>query len=220
MLCFDIGANRGDFTLAALGRGYRVISIEPAPRVFGELVKNFIYNPNVTPLRYAVSDSDFARVQFYEASEDGLSTLNKDWLTDKSMPYAGKAFRTITATTITLDALALKFGVPDLIKIDVEGAEWSVLNGLSSKMGTLSLEWTYETIAEHNLQLAHLAALGYTQVAPQFIEHHCQEPKSWFPLVDFDLAVWLDKNKKSWEKTGWKVSGLRATADVGMVWVR
>jgi FkbM family methyltransferase len=220
MLCFDIGANRGDFTLAALNKGYQVIALEPAPRVFAQLVKNFIYNPNVMPLRYAVSDSDFSRVDFYEANEDGLSTLNKDWLTDKSMPYAGKDFRTITATTITLDLLSLKFGVPDLIKIDVEGAEWSVFNGMSKKMGTLSFEWTYETIDEHNLQIAYLASLGYTQVGPQFIEHHCQEPKDWFPLEGFDLAAWLNNNKKGWVKTGWKISGLRPTADVGMVWVR
>ena len=134
MLCFDIGANRGDFTVAALAKGYDVIALEPAPRVFGELVKNFIYNPRVTPLRYAVSGSDYVTVEFYEADEDGLSTLNQDWLTKDNMPYNGKPYRTIKATTITIDTLALKYGTPDLIKIDVEGAEWSVFKGLSSKM--------------------------------------------------------------------------------------
>jgi hypothetical protein len=220
MLCFDIGANRGDFTLAALGKGYQVVALEPAPKVFAELVKNFIYNPNVTPIRYAASESDYARIEFYEAQEDGLSTLNKDWLTDKSMPYAGKPFRTIAATTITLDTLALKFGVPDLIKIDVEGAEWSVFKGLSSKMGTITFEWTYETVADHNLQLQYLAHGGYTEVAPQFIEHHCQEPETWLPLADFNLATWQKDNKKDWESKGWKASRLRPTADVGMIWVR
>ena len=83
MLCFDIGANRGDFTLAALSKGYKVVAVEPAPRVFAQLVSNFIYNPNVIPLKYAVSGSDFVRVEFFEAEEDGLSTLNLDWLTDK-----------------------------------------------------------------------------------------------------------------------------------------
>ena len=56
MLLFDIGANRGDATLAGLQKGYDVVAVEPAPKVFGELVKNFIYNPRVTPLRYAVSN--------------------------------------------------------------------------------------------------------------------------------------------------------------------
>jgi FkbM family methyltransferase len=171
MLCFDIGANRGDFTNAALAQGYSVVALEPAPRVFSALVGNFIYNPNVTPLRYAVSGSDYETIEFFEADEDGLSTINLDWLTDESMPYAGKPYRTIRATTITLDTLALKYGTPDLIKIDVEGAEWNVFKGLSSKMGTIAFEWTDATVHEHQRQLEYLLFGGYTEVAPQFVNN-------------------------------------------------
>ena len=220
MLCFDIGANRGDFTVAALAKGYDVIAIEAAPRVFSKLVSSFIYNPRVTPLRFAVSGSDYQRVEFYEAEEDGLSTLNPDWLTDESLPYAGKPYRTIGATTITLDTLALKYGVPDLIKIDVEGAEWSVFKGLSSKMGTVAFEWTWATWTEHLEQLKYLEIGGYTQVAPQFIEHHCQEPDIWYDIKDFDLGTWHDRYAEAWENGAWKISNLRPTADVGMLWVR
>lgn len=220
MLCFDIGANRGDFTLAALSKGYRVIALEPAPRVFKELISNFIYNPNVTPLKLAVSGSDYTRVEFYEADEDGLSTLNPDWLTNESMPYAGKPYRTIAATTITLDTLAELYGVPDLIKIDVEGAEWSVFKGLSSKMGTIAFEWTLETMADHQLQLEYLAHGGYTQVGCQYIVNHCEAPTIWYGLQDFSLEDWHLKNKNYWTKGGWKSAGLRPTADVGMLWVR
>lgn len=220
MLCFDIGANRGDFTLAALAKGYRVVALEPAPRVFSALVGNFIYNPNVTPLRYAVSGSDYTPIEFFEAEEDGLSTLNLDWLTDESLPYAGKPYRTIMATTITIDTLALLYGTPDLIKIDVEGAEWSVFKGLSSKMGTIAFEWTWATWTEHLEQLKYLEIGGYTQVAPQFIEHHCEQPDIWYDLKTFDLGKWHDKNAALWEGGYWKKSGLRPTADVGMLWVR
>ena len=124
---FDIGANRGDATVAGLNLGYKIIAIEPS-RMYRELVKNFIYNPNVIPLKYAVSDKDYDRVEFYEAAEDGLSTLNKDWLTANTMPYNGKEFWTTYATTITLNTLADKYGEPDLIKIDVEGAELSLIH--------------------------------------------------------------------------------------------
>lgn len=220
MLCFDIGANRGDFTLAALAKGYRVVALEPAPRVFSALVGNFIYNLNVTPLKYAVSGSDYATIEFFEADEDGLSTLNLDWLTDESMPYAGKPYRTIKATTITIDTLALKYGTPDLIKIDVEGAEWSVFKGLSSKMGTIAFEWTDATLDEHDLQIQYLAHGGYTQVAPQFIEHHCQQPEIWYDIADFDLGAWHNEYAPQWESADWKRSNLRPTADVGMLWVR
>lgn len=219
MLCFDIGANRGDFTSAALNKGYDVIAIEPAS-IFKQLVKNFIYNPRVIPLKYAVSMSDYESVEFYEAEEDGLSTLNQDWLTNPDLPYCGKPYRTILATTITLDTLALKYGVPDLIKIDVEGAEWNVFKGLSSKMGTITFEWTDATIDQHQLQLEYLAHGGYTEVAPQYIIEHCEEPKTWFPLSEFNLELWRSATKRHWEDGGWKYAGLRPTADVGMLWVR
>ena len=117
-LFFDVGANRGDATVAALNLGYDVIALEPS-RVYADLVKNFIYDSRVIPLKFAVSDKDNERVEFYEAQEDGLSTLNKEWLTSDTMPYAGKPFRTIHATTITIDTLAKIYGEPDLIKIDV-----------------------------------------------------------------------------------------------------
>jgi FkbM family methyltransferase len=77
MLLFDVGANRGDAVIAGLNQGYGVIALEAAPRVFAELVGNFIYNPNVVPLRMAASDKDGERLKFYEAKEDGLVRLIK-----------------------------------------------------------------------------------------------------------------------------------------------
>ena len=138
-LFFDIGANRGDATVAALAQGYDVIAVEPS-RIYADLVKNFIYEPRVTPIKFAVSDTDNERVEFYEAQEDGLSTLNKEWLTSDTMPYAGKPFWTTHANTITIDTLAKIYGEPDLIKIDVEGAEWSVFKGMICKYKMLTFE--------------------------------------------------------------------------------
>ena len=152
MILFDIGANHGDAVIAGLKQGYKVIAIEPS-RIFGQLVKNFIYNSSVIPLKYAVSDTNDELVEFYEAEEDGLSTLNKNWLTSDEMPYNGKSYRTTYASTITIDNLAYKYGHPDLIKIDVEGAEWSVLNGMMCKYPLLTFEWTDVTLAEHQQQL-------------------------------------------------------------------
>lgn len=219
MLLFDIGANRGDATLAGLKMGYKVIALEPAPRVYGALVNSFIYSPNVIPLKLAVSDSDNKRVEFYEAQEDGLSTLNKEWLTNDSLPYGGKPFRTVYSNTITVDSLVQIYGEPDLIKIDVEGAEWNVFKGMTKSYGTLTFEWTSATIGEHQSQLEYLESIGYTKVAPQFIVQHLEEPTQWSSLKDFRLDDWAVSNKDAWESGGWKEANLRPTADVGMVWV-
>ena len=218
MLLFDIGANRGDATLAGIQKGYKVVAVEPS-RVYTELVKNFIYNPDVVPLKYAVSDTDYERVEFYEAQEDGLSTLNVDWLTKETMPYNGKPFVTSQATTITIDTLVKKYGEPDLMKIDVEGAEWKVFMGMTKKYGTLTFEWTEATLDEHEMQLQYLANLGYTEIGPQFIVQHLQEPQFWYPIDS--LRHWRSPLRvQDWEKEEWKIAGLRSTADVGMVWVR
>lgn len=222
MMLFDIGANRGDACFAALNKGFtKVIALEPAPRIYRELVKNFIYSP-VIPVRMAVSNTNNEAVEFYEAEEDGLSTLNKDWLTSDNLPYQGKPFRTIRATTITIDRLVEIYGVPNLMKIDVEGAEWSVFHGMTQHYGTLTFEWTENTFDEHNEQLKYLESLGYTEVAPQFITYHLQEPDAsvWQSIKDFRLDTWRDENAQEWKETGWKEASLRPTADVGMCWVR
>lgn len=224
MLMFDVGANRGDAVVAGLAQGYRVIAIEAAPRVFGELVNNFIYNPDVVPLKMAVSDKDGKRLKFYEADEDGLSTLNKDWLTNERMPYAGKPHREIEVNTITIDTLADKYGNPDLIKIDVEGAEWQVMKGITRHYGgTLCFEWTFETMHQHEDQLDYLFTLGYREVAPQYIVSHLEQPDEWFDLRvnnSNQLLAWHQLTSDDWIDGGWKVAGLRPTADVGMIWVR
>lgn len=221
MRLFDIGANRGDAVSAGLRRGFdEVIAIEPAPRVFLELVRNFIYSPSVKILRFAVSDSTDQTIEFYEAEEDGLSTINIDWLTSDNMPYKNKPYRTIKANTITMDRLVEIYGTPDLTKIDVEGAEWSVFRGMTEYCGMLTFEWTDATLSEHQKQLEYLLDLGYSEVAPQFIVEHLDEPSDWHVLKSFDMSEWVRKNAPGWTGGGWRKASLRPTADVGMLWVR
>lgn len=223
MLLFDIGANRGDAVLAGLQKGYDVIALEPAPRVFGELIKNFIYNGRVTPLRYAVSDKDYETIEFYECVEDGLSTINPEWLTKEGMPYAGKQYRTVKATTITIDTLADKFGHPDLIKIDVEGGEWAVLRGMKRKYNKVAMEWTFELLEEHDKQCDYMYELGYREVAPQYIVNHLDEPEHYYELLPNNknqMMIWHQSTSDEWIESGWQVAGLRPTADVGMLWFR
>jgi FkbM family methyltransferase len=223
MLLFDIGANKGDAVLAGLKKGYKVVALEAAPKVYGQLVSNFIYNPNVIPLRFAVSETNNERIEFYEAEEDGLSSLEKTWLTDPSMPYNGKPFRTVQAVTCTIDWLADTYGEPDLIKIDVEGAEWQVLRGMTKYYGKLAFEWTLETLSQHEKQLNYLYSLGYRDVAPQYIENHLDEPTEWFGLSEDNtnkLLAWHQDNSDAWIDGGWTKANLRPTADVGMLWVR
>jgi FkbM family methyltransferase len=223
-LLFDIGANRGDAVVAGLNKGFdKIIAVEAAPIVFRELVLNFLYNPKVVPIRFAVSENNWDVVEFYECVEDGLSTIEKAWLTDPNLPYAGKKYRTIEVTTCTIDWLAEQYGLPDLVKIDVEGAESQVFAGMTCKPKQLAFEWSIQTIDQHVKQLERLRDVnGYTEYALQYITHHLDEPDEYLPLTKADkLPNWIDATKKWWTDGGWREQGaLRPTADVGMLWLR
>ena len=92
MLLFDIGANRGDAVVAGLQRGFdKIIALEPAPKMFFMLHNNFRDDHRVIPLKFAVSDSNDEKIEFYECVEDGLSTIEKSWLTGEGALYQGKA---------------------------------------------------------------------------------------------------------------------------------
>lgn len=225
-LCFDIGANRGEATGVALNSGYaKVIALEPAPTIYKTLLGNFGSDERVVCLDLAVSDSDGDVVTFYEAEEDGLSTLNIDWLTADGARYAGKPFHEVKAETVTMDTLIERYGLPDLVKIDVEGAEDWVLRGLTKKPGNLALEWHVEELPKVYEMLCRLRDInGYTEYGLQYITHHLHAPTEYQPLETFtmdSLMEWHQQESVKWEAGGWVDGGrLRATADAGMMWVR
>jgi len=138
------------------------------------------------------------------------------------MPYAGKEYRTVYVPTLTLDTLIDKYGMPELVKIDVEGAESVVFAGLTKKPKELCFEWSLVTIDEHIEQLKRLKKVnGYKEYALQYITHHLEKPTEYKPLTKAkDLKDWIESTTQWWETKGWKESGLRPTADVGMLWVR
>lgn len=223
MLLFDIGANRGDAVVAGLQKGFdKIIALEPAPKMFFMLYNNFKNDKRVIPLKFAVSNTNDEKIEFYECVEDGLSTIEKSWLTEEGALYQGKEFRTIKAVTCTIDRLVDKYGLPDLVKIDVEGAESQVFGGMTCKPKQLCFEWSLFTIDQHIEQLKRLRDVnGYTEFALQYITDHLVEPLLYRPLsMAESLPQWIEDTKLHWENSGWLEYGHRQTADVGMLWLK
>jgi len=143
---FDIGANIGQVCLVGsdwVGSGGKVVAFEPsAPNV--QMLKYHIRwnrSHNVTIESMCVGATD-GEVEF-SLLNDGLDSSNSMTFCRKSnVPELHKRSRNIVVPITTIDAYCRRTGLlPDVMKIDVEGAEYDVLMGakevLKNKKPTL-----------------------------------------------------------------------------------
>ena len=152
----DIGAHYGDFTLLAaelVGHSGMVRSFEPASDSFNILSRNVAGRNNITVFPVAVSDG-VANVVFYEfenmQSEYNSMEIgqfeNEGW-------FKRKAPRKVSIAATGIDRVTGEMGfMPDIIKVDVEGAEDKVVLGgqsfLQSHAPVIILE--YLAVTRHN----------------------------------------------------------------------
>jgi hypothetical protein len=64
--------------------------------------------------------------------------------------------------TITIDKLIEQYGIPDLIKIDVEGGEYDCVTSLTQKVKLLCFEWAIELNDITFKCIDYLLNIGYT----------------------------------------------------------
>lgn len=134
MTVIDIGAHIGLFTLAAakrVGTSGKVYAFEPAPKSAQILRRHIFLNgcqDRVEVIPAVVSDTDGSR-SFYthgSALAASLSRENLEILSHERLENATK----IEATSMTIDQFCERQHVsPQVVKIDVEGAELLVLQG-------------------------------------------------------------------------------------------
>lgn len=125
---YDIGANVGYVSLSLakrVGPGGRVIAFEPLPRNVASFRENIKINSliNIQLLEFAASDrSGEAVIRITE----NLSMASLVW--HRNNPTAVE----FAIKTVSIDELieSGSLGCPKFVKIDVEGAEGSVLKGM------------------------------------------------------------------------------------------
>jgi FkbM family methyltransferase len=176
MLIFDIGANVGAWTRANLQSARQIISVEASPQTY-ERLKASVTADKVIALNYAVCNNDNKDVTFYHANCDVLSTMNKDWLTSPSSRFYNQQYREIRVKSITLDKLIEQYGVPDLLKIDVEGGEFEVVSSLHTKVPLLCFEWASEVNDITFRCLDYLSSMGYTKFHIQLTDNYTFRPR-------------------------------------------
>lgn len=148
-LCFDVGAHLGDRIHAWSKLGARVIALEPNPGMMNWLQRWYGKQLNVVLLEQAVSAQPGVTDLWISRLTPSVSTISRPWLTEvqRNRRFAGVRWEEqISVTVTTLDALIARYGRPAFCKIDVEGAEWDVLRGLSQPLPALSFEYLPATI--------------------------------------------------------------------------
>ncbi|MDY6853506.1 MAG: FkbM family methyltransferase [Thermodesulfobacteriota bacterium] len=125
-LIFDVGANIGLFSLLAAKQSIQVVAFEPSVKIWSQLKTNIQINEmedNIIAVNKAVSNES-STVLFFE-SRHGNQGVGRIF----SFGDSKNISETYRISADTLDHFAYKYGIPQLIKIDIEGAEWLALKG-------------------------------------------------------------------------------------------
>lgn len=166
---YDLGANIGWYSLLAarkVGPSGKVFAFEPSLRNAALIERNALTNrlPNIFVIPAAVTD----RAGWMTFLDRGslMGRLDKDDSETQAQRRAGRRGKTRRETIVpitTLDAWLQATGQPppDLVKIDVEGAELGVLRGMTQTLGAASPDLIVELHGTGAEVTALLDSVGY-----------------------------------------------------------
>jgi FkbM family methyltransferase len=222
-LIFDIGFNMGEFTQTCFNKykNCAVIAVEANPTLCKNASQHFFTNYNFTLLNNLVSDKDSEQIDFYISPiATGVSTASTEFMQNSRFTKGSKNLEKnsikweapIKIQSISLDSMIERFGIPDLLKIDVEGYELNVLKGLTQKVNDICFEWHEEESEQLYKILDHLQSLGYEQfgvigwfdegdVFPKATfsdkgDPYLEYPKNFYTLEDLELDKLINSERR------------------------
>jgi FkbM family methyltransferase len=156
-LIFDVGMNDGTDSLYFLSRGYAVVAVEADPLLVEGVSKRPMMAKAALAKRFsviqgAVGLQSGTNITFHRHLQSDLrSSIYKSTCNKASCA-------SFTVPVVTCADLMLKYGTPELLKVDIEGADALCLQSLLNWKGTLP---RYVTTEDPN-ELDRLVKLGYT----------------------------------------------------------
>jgi FkbM family methyltransferase len=174
LLFLDVGANAGQTinALATYGWQCRVEAFEPISSLAERLSREQAKNPRITVHNFGLSNTE-AHATLYiphykKIAFDGLASLDRgaatSWLSRDTVYRFDARYVSVQEQSIRLrplDALDLR---PDFIKLDVQGAEFEVLQGAASTLARCRPGLLVEN-PDDDREIALLSGLGYRYYA-------------------------------------------------------
>ncbi|MDX2288855.1 MAG: FkbM family methyltransferase [Hyphomicrobiaceae bacterium] len=144
-LAFDIGSHVGDRIGAFRRCGARVVALEPQPDCAAVIREIYAGDGDVRLVESACGPRPGVLTLHINSNNPTVTTASAEFVAaaDGAGGWEGQVWdRTIEVPVTTLDDLIAAHGMPDFVKIDVEGFEADVLAGLSRPVPALSFEFT------------------------------------------------------------------------------
>lgn len=191
-LCFDIGAHLGDRIRAWSKLGARVVALEPHPGLMTWLRRWYGQKENIVLLEQAVSAKPGTADLWISRLTPSISTISHEWLAtvQQNRRFAGARWEEqVPVSVTTLDALIAQYGKPAFCKIDVEGGEFDVLQGLSQPLTALSFEYIPAVVETALKCIDRLSKLGHYEYNWRVSEFPRLRSPVWLPERDMTAQL-------------------------------
>ncbi len=186
-LCFDVGAHVGNRLQVWRSLGARCVAFEPQPRLFDYLERRFGQDTGLTLLPLAVGATAGTAMLHISTRTPTVTSLSTEWIASVQQDASFRRVawdKTTEVAVTTLDAMIARHGMPQFCKIDVEGFELAVLQGLSRPLPALSFEYIAAALPMAQQCVLRLEQLGRYQYRYSPGESHRLAAPRWLDAAE------------------------------------